>query len=173
MFNPLELEAYKLASLVGRRRPSLIKPFRFALRELLRNVFEHAQVSECYFCGQSWYDGTVEACIVDEGVGISQSLREAYPIASDGDALKLAAMPGISRVTSQPDSRNFYDNSGFGLYVLTEAGAKYGAVALGSGNSVYQCWGEQRKTRLFAFSGTFLEWLSTKRFPTLKRNSVR
>lgn len=154
-YEMVEIEASKLAALVGRNRPSLVEPFRFALRELLRNVFEHARVSECYFCGQSWYDGRVEVCIVDEGVGISQTLKEAYPIMSDGQALEMATKPGVSRVTSQPESRNFYDNSGFGLYVLSEAGAKYGAAALGSGDSVYNCWGDQREVTPFAFSGTF------------------
>ena len=31
--------------------------YNYALREIIRNVFEHSGATECYVCGQRWYNG--------------------------------------------------------------------------------------------------------------------
>ena len=154
-YEMVQKEASRLAILLCRGREQMIEPFTYALREVIRNVFEHAGVSECYFCGQSWYNGVVEICIVDEGAGITSTLRESHEIESDGAALELAVMPGVSRVNRKSESFNFYDNSGFGLYVLSEVGAQYGMFALGSGTAVYTGVPEIRRVDPFDFCGTF------------------
>lgn len=103
----------------------------YVIREVVRNVFEHSQARECFVCGQRWRDGSVEVAIVDEGIGIRSSLERKYPVACDEDALKLCVQPGVSRITESEINSN--DNSGYGLYVLSEFGRKHGCFAIGSG----------------------------------------
>ncbi|MBO1897715.1 sensor histidine kinase [Shewanella sp. BF02_Schw] len=57
--------------------------YNYALREIIRNVFEHSGATECYVCGQRWWNGKVEIAVIDEGVGIAESLKKSYSLNSD------------------------------------------------------------------------------------------
>lgn len=107
----------------------------YPIREIIRNVFEHSASNECYLFGQRWSDGSVELGIVDEGIGIKSSLSQSFPIDSDEEAIDLAIQPGITRVNVSGTS-NLYDNSGFGLYILSRLGNDFGWFVIGSGNSI-------------------------------------
>lgn len=130
--------------------------YTYAFREIVRNAFEHSGADECYVCGQRWCDGKVEIAIVDEGVGVSQSLRQSFDIGSDVDALKLAVQPGKSRTTFIDKSENIYDNSGFGLYVLSEISKSFGWYVFGSGESrIVNATGGYSATDALKFKGTY------------------
>jgi len=144
MGDAIENESYKLAKILGRDNIEMDKLLAYLLREILRNIPEHAKCSKAWVCGQYWGNGKNEAeiSIVDEGIGIKESLRNNLIhrkyIDSDEDAIKYSIKAGISQ-TFNPDKANSSDdtwsNSGFGLYMVTEI-CKYldGSFCLASGN---------------------------------------
>ena len=106
--------------------------YNYALREIIRNVFEHSGATECYVCGQRWYNGKVEITVVDEGIGIAESLT-----------------------SNVSESENIYDNSGFGLYVLSQLATNFGWYVLGSGSSRLVGHNRQIAEEKLNFSGTY------------------
>lgn len=129
--------------------------YNYSLREIIRNVFEHSEATECYVCGQRWYDGKVEIAVVDEGIGISNSLRSAHQIDEDSSALRMAIKPGISRTSFIDDDKNTYDNSGFGLYILSQLASNFGWYVLGSGSSRIVGYKKELVDEELNFSGTY------------------
>lgn len=129
--------------------------FSYAFKEIIRNVFEHSGATSCFVTGQRWENGLVEAAVLDEGMGISKSLSESFSITDDAAALRLAIKPGVSRTSGA--SRNEHDNSGFGLYVLSEVGRNFGRFVLGSGSSALRLGSDtQVKQDTVKFGGTFV-----------------
>jgi hypothetical protein len=132
----VQVESERLARLVTQKNEQKINaPLAYCFREVIRNVFEHAQTDRCAVCAQKWGDGRVELAIVDAGRGIRRSLEEKHSISSDTEALKQALRPGVSRdLSNDPDDR--WGNSGFGLYVLSELGKALGVFRIVSGDAV-------------------------------------
>jgi hypothetical protein len=97
----------------------------YCLREIIRNSFEHAGVSQCFVMAQRWPDGEAEITIADRGMGFYSSLSQQHVVSSAEHALILALQPGI---TSGADrcTGDKWDNSGFGLYITSELGRMYG-----------------------------------------------
>jgi hypothetical protein len=104
----------------------------YSFREIIRNVFEHAGVDECFIQGQRMTSGVIEVAILDEGCGIRTSLSKAYPTSSDNEALDSCILPGVS---SRSRDLEESENSGFGLYVLSEIGRCFGRFVLCSGKA--------------------------------------
>lgn len=129
--------------------------YNYALREIIRNVFEHSGASECYVCGQRWWNGRVEIAVVDEGIGIAESLKKSYPLQSDIEALNLAIKPGVSSTSYIEQSENIYDNSGFGLYVLSQLASSFGWYVLGSGASRIVGYQKNKLEESLNFNGTY------------------
>jgi hypothetical protein len=129
--------------------------YNYALREVIRNVFEHSEATECYVCGQRWWNGKVEIAVIDEGVGIASSLRRSYRIPSDEEALFMAVKPGVSSTSNINQAQNVYDNSGFGLYVLSQLASSFGWYVLGSGTSRLVGHGSNVSQETLNFSGTY------------------
>lgn len=154
-YEAIQYESRKLAKVLSGDNEDALTLYTYSIREIIRNVFEHSKATECYICGQRWWNGKVEVAIVDEGVGIATTLRGAYEVPTDNLALEMAIRPGVSRVDCEPKSSNVFDNSGFGLYILSEIGAKYGWYTLGSCTSRLIGWDEFRDYDDFNFSGTF------------------
>lgn len=153
----VEDEARRLAGVLCNSHSDCqaLRTYTYSIREIIRNVFEHSHADECFICGQRWANGKVEIALVDEGIGISKSLAEAYPIVFDEDALSLAIQAGTSRTSGKDSRQNIYDNSGFGLYILSQFAASFGWFILGSGSA--QLIGHQ-KNRIHessSFQGTF------------------
>jgi anti-sigma regulatory factor (Ser/Thr protein kinase) len=97
----------------------------YCLREVIRNVFEHAQTDTCTVMAQRYSDGTAQIAIIDGGIGIYRSLSSAHTCGSVDDALRLALQPGTSRVVGDQTGQR-WDNSGFGLYILSQLGRQLG-----------------------------------------------
>lgn len=132
-----------------------LRTYTYSIREIIRNVFEHSQADECFICGQRWWSGRVEIAIVDEGVGISKTLGDSHRISFDDEALRLAIRPGISRTNTLSERQNIYDNSGFGLYILSHLAASFGWFALGSGDARLIGYQQQLTAEPSSFQGTF------------------
>lgn len=101
----------------------------YCFRELLRNSFEHANVSSCAAMAQRWDNGLAEVVIADHGIGIHRSLSQVHPVQSEEEALRLALKPGISSGASRATG-GVWDNTGFGLYVISQLGARYGTFSM-------------------------------------------
>ncbi|WP_418135215.1 ATP-binding protein [Psychromonas sp. GE-S-Ul-11] len=132
------------------------KLYHYALREIVRNVFEHSSTDECFLCGQRWANGRVEVAVIDEGIGIPSSLKRSFQIKSEIEALRMAIKPGVSSTTQIEESDNVYGNSGFGLYVLEQLVSSFGWFMLGSGNAKLVSQGKVIKEQRLNFDGTYI-----------------
>ena len=131
----IQKEAERIAILLTRSNNlKTYKPIAYCLREIIRNVFEHANISQCTIFGQCYKDA-VEIAIVDRGQGIKSSLSKRYQINSDDEAISLAIKPGISESDVLIGDSNKWANSGFGLFVLSELGRQTGSFNLCSGDA--------------------------------------
>lgn len=126
----------------------------YSIREILRNVFEHSQSDECFICAQRWQDGRAEIAIVDNGVGIFKTLSQAYEITED-EAILEAIKPGITRTSVLTNDENIHQNSGYGLYAISEIGRSFGEFHIGSGTKIYSTT-KKPNIRPSIFNGTFV-----------------
>ena len=109
--------------------------FVYAVREILRNAYEHSGSADFYAMGQTWPDGGLELVVMDDGNGILSTLKKKYPkLGSEKEAIYAAMRPGISGVDFTGENK--YNNSGFGLYVLSEFARKYGSITIVSGTDL-------------------------------------
>jgi hypothetical protein len=131
----IQVESERIARLVTQKNELKVNaPLAYCFREVIRNVFEHAETDRCAVCAQKWSDGRVELAIVDAGRGIRESLRRKHATKDDSAALNYAILPGISRnISDDPDDP--WGNSGFGLYVLSELGRELGVFRIVSGDA--------------------------------------
>jgi hypothetical protein len=109
----------------------------WSLRELIRNVFEHSEVSEAFVTAQSWVNGNVELAIGDCGIGIQKALSKAFDLVSGTHALSMAILPGITEYQG-PETRDKWQNSGYGLYMLSEISKEFGSFQIGSSGAILQ-----------------------------------
>ena len=133
--NGVEVVTEHLAEVVYPRVVEQIM-MQYCLREVVRNVFEHAETDHCTVLAQRYSNGWAEIAIADEGIGIYGSLRKSVALHNVDEALEMAVKPGISRVTQQ--DREEWDNSGFGLFLLSELGRELGEFMLASNGRYVQ-----------------------------------
>ena len=136
-------EARKIAELLKTTdlRNSLVG---YAICEILRNAYEHSGSADFYAMGQSRADGSLELVIMDDGNGILKTLKGKYPkLMSEQEAIIEAMKPGVSGADFTQNNK--YNNSGFGLYVLSEFAKRYGSIMIVSGSDlVYRTAGDER-----------------------------
>ena len=150
----VEQEAQKLALVLTQKNDlSINRPVAYCIREIIRNTFEHGETAESVVCAQRWADGEIELGIIDRGRGVRRSLAERMATQSDVEALQLAIQPGVSRSVPAPDD-NEWANSGFGLFVLSELGRKYGSFTICSGGAALVAEAGSVQQNDFAFDGT-------------------
>jgi hypothetical protein len=136
---------------------------QYSMREMIRNIFEHSGSKEYYFCAQYYPNkNKVQMCICDEGMGISQSLRENpnYKDFSDRDALQLSLMPGVSGnyKALASTSSNQWQNSGYGLYMASRLCRNSGGFLIISSNYLINLRNQQKWDRpLQNFQGTLVK----------------
>lgn len=101
MGDSIEKESAKLARVLSRNNQQAQALLTYLIREILRNIPEHADCETAWICGQYWSDNTAEIAIVDEGIGIKNSLQKNSThrqyIETDEDALQFAVRAGISQ----------------------------------------------------------------------------
>lgn len=124
----IEKEAGRLARIVDRGNQELHKLLTYLIREILRNIPEHAKTNTMWVCGQYWPTFELaEIAIADEGIGIYNSIiqnnsHKKY-ITDNEKALQWALKAGISEAfkpSMKKKSCDEWTNSGFGLYMVNE-----------------------------------------------------
>lgn len=132
------------------------KAFSYSIREIIRNSLEHSDSNSCFICGQRWVNGHSEIAIVDEGVGIYETLSRTYDDVNRENILLHAIKPGVSHTSNMTEEENIYKNSGFGLYVLSELGSSFGWFCLGSGTKKLRCEKQNQSVIDLPYNGTFV-----------------
>ncbi|MCA3633337.1 MAG: ATP-binding protein [Methylobacterium sp.] len=108
----------------------------YSIREIFRNVFEHGETDEIYYCAQYWpTKGKVEFSIGDSGIGIRRSLaaNPNFVFDNDKDAIQLSLLPGVSGKTHIRKPHSDWNNSGYGLYMVNRLARNGGNFVIASG----------------------------------------
>jgi len=106
----------------------------YCFREVIRNVFEHAETNYCIVMAQRWPQlGEAEIVVLDHGIGIYGTLAPTLDIETVDDALSKSLLPGISSKLSF-EIDDYWANSGYGLYILSQLGRMTGEFFLASNN---------------------------------------
>lgn len=100
----------------------------YSIREIIRNSFEHGFVDECMVSAQRWASGEAEIAIADEGIGVYGSLSRVGSYSSPEKAIEACLLPGVSSFSVKGDGK--WTNSGFGLFVVSELGRRYGTFEM-------------------------------------------
>lgn len=108
--------------------------FIFVVREMVRNIFDHAQTPHYYYALQAYKTTNyVEVVIADVGVG----LRATVPFSeeeiwheqnTDEEAIKKALIPGLSAFSNHSYAPEEYKNSGFGLALVKSIIQRTGGI---------------------------------------------
>ena len=124
----IEKESKKLSEIVSKGNSEFHEMLTFLIREIMRNTPEHSDTDKLWICGQYWKSyNLAEIAILDEGIGIFQSLKKSLShrkyILNNLDALKWSLKAGISEAFSpshNPNNDDTWSNSGFGLFMVSE-----------------------------------------------------
>lgn len=119
---------------------NLVETITYSLREILRNILEHSDSYDLWYCAQYWplYQ-KAEIAILDSGKGIKEALsgNPHLKITSHSDAIQQALLPGISGKAFKGKKINRNDpwhNSGFGLYMTSRLCRNGGEFFICSGD---------------------------------------
>lgn len=126
----IEARSDQLATVVFQQTTEQIM-VSYCLREVIRNVFEHAQTDTCMVMAQRYSSGEAEIAVLDNGIGIHRSLKKSFDFETVDQALHAAIQPGISRAATVARGDK-WSNSGYGLYVLSQLGGKCGQFLIAS-----------------------------------------
>lgn len=127
----------------------------YSIRETIRNALEHSETDICYVCGQRWINNKAQIAVIDEGIGIFQSLINADIDVNNENFLEIALQAGLSRTINLEESLNIHGNSGFGLYVLSHLAKNYGRMTISSSNRTrIMKRNKDDQERLNRFTGT-------------------
>lgn len=161
--NVIEKKSLNLAKVLTRGNETVEEIVTYSIREIMRNIVEHSTAEKIWFAGQFWASkDIVEISLLDEGVGIKQSIsvNPNLTIKKPEDALLLAIEPGISgkafsyRGKERVQEDSIWRNSGYGLYVTSEICKLGGDFLICSGEKALLIKGEEHKIFDTDFSGT-------------------
>lgn len=148
----------------------------YCLREIIRNVYEHAEIDYCTFMAQSWADGDVEIALVDRGIGIYKSLSKVYKFDNIEESLKYAIEPGVSSNIDE-NNKSKWANSGFGLYVTSILCNQFGEFSILSSNKLLTISKGNESLVDFIFHGTAIKLkiniIDAEYFPNILHNIVK
>lgn len=156
----IQRQADKVALILARDKYSnrnLFDVLSYSIREMFRNVFEHGETDELYFCAQYWpKSNKVEFAVTDFGVGIRRGLAKNpnFLFTSDKQALECALLPSVSGKTHLPRTSSTWFNSGYGLYMTSRLARNGGNFAIASGNDAFQLHKTLKSNFQTSFSGT-------------------
>lgn len=144
----IENLSLKLAQQLTRQDSgALVETLKFSFTEIIRNVAEHAQSPDYWYCAQYWDSkGIAEIALLDCGRGLHTSLSQnpylRPHLVDHRAAVKYALMPGISGAMWQGKPQrddDIWQNSGFGLYVNYRICAEGGNFFIASGDTGLFC----------------------------------
>lgn len=119
--------------------PKHAEPIRYIVSELARNVLEHSQSEHgAILCAQYYKkSNTIRIGIADTGVGIKETINNAYDAKTNLEAIHLALMPGITGTTRKEGGTEF--NAGAGLFFIRSiAKVNRDFFMLYSGDAMYK-----------------------------------
>lgn len=131
----------------------------YALREVLRNSFEHGETNQVYYCAQYWpTSNKVEFAACDFGVGVRRGLSRNpnFRFDSDKNALECSLLPSVSGRTHEPRRSSNWFNSGYGLYMTNRLARNGGNFVICSGNSAICMTPKTKANYVTSFPGTIL-----------------
>jgi hypothetical protein len=157
----VEERSQQVASVLAQQvEGDLHNTLAYCIREILRNAIEHSQTDKVRFAAQYWPSlDRVEFAVLDHGRGIRAAL-ESNPFVNprdDREALNLALMPGISGTAfkgTKINRKDFWQNSGFGLYMTNRICRLGGSFFIGSRSSSVFLSSEKKEYFRFHFPGT-------------------
>ncbi len=120
----IEKKAENMARILTREEGDLSEHLTYSIREIMRNIVEHSEADSIWLAGQYWPSkDLVEVSILDEGIGITSSLKgnPHLKITNDEDSLLLAIEPGISGKAfgKRININDVWANTGYGLYMTS------------------------------------------------------
>lgn len=120
-----ELIVIKALKLVGTNLVENVNDlFMFVVREMIRNIFDHAQTSHYYYALQTYKaNNCVEVVIADVGVGLLATIpfdieEKWLEKNTDEEAIKKSLIPGLSAFSNHSYAPEDYKNSGYGLTLV-------------------------------------------------------
>lgn len=150
----VELESLRLARILCNPASDvLLEALTYSLREMIRNVIEHAMSASIWIAGTTWPKRDyVQIAILDEGRGVRASLADnpEFRFATDAEALRESLKPGVTRnkgrvrsdaeVERWEDARHvlplgIFENTGYGLYMVSTFCREAGQFLIASGSS--------------------------------------
>ena len=160
----IEKKSKEIAVVLSQSNIELTEILTYLLREIIRNVYEHSRTNIVWICAQYWWNKDLaEIAILDEGIGIWESLNSnVYHknyLNSNLEALKWSLKPGISGVFSpnkKPKNHDIWTNSGYGLYIVKNLCTKFGGwfVMVSNGDCV-RCYADGKNQEIKTnFEGT-------------------
>lgn len=156
----IETYSHELSKILYTGDEKTTEHMTFAIREIMRNVVEHSHSSTIWYSGQAWQSkDLVEIAILDEGVGIQESLgtNSYYQHIQDScEVLKFALEPGITKTFSPARRKNYeeWGNTGFGLYMTSNICRNIGSFVICSGGYAIRFAGEEERIISTSFKGT-------------------
>ena len=152
--------AGRLATVLSRGNKELYYGLKYCITEILRNVYEHSKSNDLWYAGQYWPSkDMIEIAILDEGIGIMESLRHnrRHNIKNNLEAIKLSLLPGVSKSICHKKSSKIYENIGYGLYMLKGICEKVGNFAICSGDTaLYISSNQYRDFNIQPIKGTII-----------------
>jgi hypothetical protein len=146
----------QIAIVASRGDDKLFKYINYCVVEILRNVIEHSESNYLWYAAQFWTsDNCVEVCIMDEGIGIQTSLRQELG-GDEEDILRFSLVPGCSSKPTTHYIDEHADNSGFGLYMISEIGKRNGDFIISSNNELLMLAGDREDFSTCMISGTII-----------------
>lgn len=159
----IEEYSKKLADILLQQDDEILSEMlTYTFRELLRNIVEHSKSDTLAFCAQfQKRKKQAEIAILDIGVGIRSGLSSNphLKIKEDREALNLALMPGVSGKFFKGIKSDPYDvwqNSGYGLFVISRLCGHGGKFTICSGNTALALKPDKKEYHSTAFQGTAL-----------------
>ncbi len=129
--------------------PKHAEPIRYIVSELVRNVLEHARSEHGAILAAQYYkkSNTIRIGIADTGLGIKETINQAYDAKTHLEAIRLALMPGITGTTRREGGTEL--NAGAGLFFIRSiAKVNRNFFMIYSGNAVYKLLKGRSKKRL-------------------------
>jgi hypothetical protein len=152
----------KLAAMLSRDesgKSDFFNVLSYSVREIFRNVFEHGEIGELFYCAQYWpKSNRVEFSILDHGIGVRQGLgtNPNFRFTSDKEALESSLLPGVSGKTHLPRVSNNWFNSGYGLYMTNRLARNGGNFVIASGKKAILLRRKTKENFDTSFKGTAL-----------------
>lgn len=156
----IQIHADKIANMIIQDEDAASDIFdvlSYSIREIFRNVFEHSEAGELFYCAQYWpTKNKVEVSICDLGIGIRKGLglNPNFRFQTDKEAIEHSLLPGVSGRTHLPRVSETWFNSGYGLYMTHRLARHGGNFVLASGKSAVGLSTASKRNYAASFNGT-------------------